>query len=84
MKTLTVRIESLRDVARAALHAMKSGVGEQSAGLSFSSYEGMYKILSPKRLDIVRTMAGQGILPYREVARRVGVILRACIPTSLP
>lgn len=72
MKTLTVRIQSLQDMGSALIHTMKSGVFEQSAGLSFPSYEVMHRILSPKRLDIVRAMSGQGILPYREVARRVG------------
>ncbi|MGB8817465.1 MAG: transcriptional regulator, partial [Rhizobiaceae bacterium] len=31
-----------------------------------------HRILSPKRLEIIRAMAGQGPLSYREVARRAG------------
>lgn len=71
MKTLTVRIESLRNMTDAVFKAMKSGKAETSAGMSFLTYEQMYKTLSPKRLAIIRAMAGQGVLSYREIARRV-------------
>lgn len=72
MKTLTVRVESLQDAATAVVEAAKENRAEKSEGLSFPRYEDMHRILSPKRLDIVRAMAGQGVLSYREVARRVG------------
>lgn len=72
MKTLTVRIESLRDSAKAVIDAAVERVPEKSAGLSFSSYEDMHRILAPKRIEIVRAMAGQDVIAYREVARRVG------------
>jgi predicted transcriptional regulator len=71
MNTLTVRIESLQDVAGAIRRTLTQGQAESSAGLSFVDYETMHRVLSPKRLDIVRAMAGQGPLAYREVARRV-------------
>lgn len=32
----------------------------------------MHKVLSPKRLEIVRVMTGAGPLNIREIARRVG------------
>lgn len=71
MKTLTVRIESLRNMTDAVLRTMKSGKAETSAGMSFLTYEHMHKTLSPKRLAIIRAMSGQGVLSYREIARRV-------------
>ena len=71
MKTLTVRIESLRNVGARFLVVMKTGKAETTAGLSFPTYERMYKVLSPKRLEIIRAMAGQGVLSFREIARRV-------------
>lgn len=72
MNTLTVRIESLESAAQAVARAMKSGRAEPSAGLSFTSYETLHHVLAPKRLEIVRAMAGKGTLTYREVARLVG------------
>lgn len=72
MKTLTVRIETLESFGKSIIGTMKSNHAETSAGLSFASYAEMHRILSPKRLDIIRVMAGQTALSYREVARRVG------------
>jgi predicted transcriptional regulator len=71
-KTLMVRIEPLRSVGQSVAQAMKSGAAEKSAGLSFLSYEDMHRTLSPKRLDIIRSMASKEVLAYREVARIVG------------
>ena len=71
MKTLKVKIESLRDMVSRGFRVMETGRAETSAGLSFSTYEDMYRTLSPKRLEIIRAMAGKGVLSYREIARRV-------------
>lgn len=76
MTTLKVKIESLDEMmsrVSAAVHQMD---GEQPDGdlatLSFPSWELMHRVLAPKRLEIVRVMAGQGPLSIREIARRVG------------
>jgi predicted transcriptional regulator len=68
---LTVRIQSLGEAMNAALAAMESNQPEATPGLSFPSYELMHRVLSPKRLEIIQAMAGQGALSFREVARRV-------------
>lgn len=72
MKTLRIRIESLEEVREAVLGAAESGTAEREAGLSFETYEDMHRVLSPKRLAIVKSMAGQAPMSIREVARRVG------------
>jgi predicted transcriptional regulator len=72
MKTLRIRIETLDEVRSAVVAAAASGRGEADAGLSFASYDLMHRVLSPKRLEIVRSMNAQGPLSIREVARRVG------------
>ena len=72
MKTLRVRIESLEEVGQSVAASMRSGEPEAEAGLSFPSYETMHRILSPKRLEIVKAMVGSGAVSIREVARRVG------------
>jgi predicted transcriptional regulator len=69
---LTIRIQSLQDALRALSAAMVNSRPEATPGLSFPTYESMHTTLAPKRLDIIRAMAGQGPLAYREVARRVG------------
>jgi predicted transcriptional regulator len=72
MKTLRIRIESLNDVEKAVLRTMKSGKPESEAGLSFTSYEDMHRVLSPKRLDITKAMTGRDPTSIREIARLVG------------
>jgi predicted transcriptional regulator len=69
---LTVRIQSLEDAMRAVSAALADNRPEATPGYSFPTYESMHTTLAPKRLDIIRAMAGQGPLGYREIARRVG------------
>ena len=71
MKTLTVRIEMLENMSARAFEVMRTGKAAKSAGLSFPNYALMHKVLSPRRLAVIRAMAGQGVLSYREIARRV-------------
>ena len=72
MKTVTFNIQTL-DSALADFGEMwKSGNSDTSAHIGFETWDLMYRVLSPKRLDIVRAMAGAGPLSIREIARRVG------------
>jgi predicted transcriptional regulator len=50
----------------------KTGKGDESAQIGFETWELMHKVLLPKRLEIIRVMAGAGPLSIREIARRVG------------
>ena len=72
MKTLHIRIETLDEVRAAVTAALASGKPEPESGLSFTSYDTMHRVLSPKRLAIVKAMTGHGPLSIREIARRVG------------
>lgn len=76
MKTLSVRIESMDDTLAAAAAAWKDAeAGKRVAAqesLAFDSWDAMHRTLAPKRLEIVKAMAGQGALTVREVAKRVG------------
>lgn len=75
MNTLNVRIQSVSAQKSALLAALKSTDLVQTApatpSLNFTSYDDMHRILAPARLKIVKTLAGQGVLSIREVARRV-------------
>lgn len=46
-------------------------------GISFFSFELMWRTLTPKRWDILGVMVGAGPLAVREVARRVGRDVKA-------
>jgi predicted transcriptional regulator len=75
MKTFSIRIQSFDDALAETAQVWKNAAtgkrAKMSAGIGFASYEDMHRILTPKRLEIVRTLAGQGPMSIREVARRV-------------
>ena len=45
--------------------------------IAFASVDLLHRVCAPKRLAILRAMAGAGPLPVREVARRVGRDVKA-------
>ena len=47
------------------------------AVISFASVALLWKVITPKRLEILRTLAGEHALAIREVARRVGRDVKA-------
>jgi predicted transcriptional regulator len=69
MRTITLDVASLPDVTRRALDAFKGK--KRGARISFATPELLWKVLTAKRWEVIKTMAGQGPLTIREVARRV-------------
>jgi predicted transcriptional regulator len=69
MNTVTIGVSS-PEAAKARMRRAFKGE-KQGAFISFTSLELLWKILTPKRWEIVRTMAGVGPLTIREVSRRV-------------
>lgn len=72
MKTVVFSIERLDNALEGFRAAWRSGKADKSAHVAFATWELMHKVLSPKRLEIVRVMTGAGPLTIREVARKVG------------
>jgi predicted transcriptional regulator len=58
---------------------MRQALGGEPQGdfISFASVELLWKVITPKRLEVLRALAGAGALPIREVARRVGRDVKA-------
>lgn len=75
MKSVIIGIET-RDQAKARLNAALTGK-PQGSFISFVSVDLMWKILTPKRWEIIRAMTGAGPLAIREVARRVNRDVKA-------
>ena len=75
MKTVTLEIASREDVTRRALKAFKGK--KQGARVSFATPELLWRVLTAKRWEVLKVMAGQGPLSIREVARRVGRDVKA-------
>lgn len=69
MKVVTLQLASLADVKRRAQDAFKGS--KQGARISFASPELLFRVMTVKRWELVRVMAGAGPLRIREVARRL-------------
>ena len=77
MNTLVIGNQPLAQRRAAIVQACKTGVPEPEARLDFESLDGAWQLLSPKRWAILRTMAGQGPVVIREIARCVERDVRA-------
>ena len=75
MKTVTLELASKDDVTHRALQAFRGK--KQRARISFATPELLWKVLTAKRWELLKAMAGQGPLTIREVARRVGRDVKA-------
>ena len=75
MKTVTLDVASRADVTRRALDAFKGR--KQGARISFATPELLWKVLTAKRWELLKTMTGQGPLTIREVARRAARDVKA-------
>jgi predicted transcriptional regulator len=71
MRTVILGVETQNDVTRRILATAK---GQRKVGgdrISFENVSELWRILAPKRMEIVRVMTGAGPLAIREVARRM-------------
>ena len=75
MKTVTLEIASREDVSRRALEAFRGK--KQRARISFPTPELLWKVLTAKRWELLKMMAGKGPLTIRAVARHVARDVKA-------
>lgn len=75
MKTVTLQLASLDDVKRRAREAFKGA--KQGARISFASPELLFRLITAKRWELIRSMAGAGPMTIRAAARRVGRDVKA-------
>src|SRR3546814_11993935 len=75
MTTLTVKIESLEETlsqVAGSIRAVEAGAAaDEVATLSFPSSDRMNHVLTPKRLEILKSIVGQYATSIRDVAGRV-------------
>jgi predicted transcriptional regulator len=69
MKTVTLEVATLKDVKRRARDAFKGR--KQGVRISFATPELLFRLMTAKRWELIRTMTGAGPLTIRETARRV-------------
>lgn len=70
MKTLMLGVSSREEVSRRFITAMETGE-PQGNFVSFESPALLWKMLTPKRWDILKSLTGAEPVSIREVARRV-------------
>jgi predicted transcriptional regulator len=70
MSRVRIGVSSIDETKARMLGAFQGE--EQGAFISFASVELLWKIMTLKRWEMLRTMTGAGPLSIREVARRVG------------
>jgi predicted transcriptional regulator len=75
MKTVTLAVADRGEVKRRAREAFRGK--KQGTRISFATPELLFRLMTAKRWQLVRTMAGCGPLSIREVARRVGRDVKA-------
>ena len=71
MKTVTLDVRTLADTLSDAVTAMET-LTPTEPRISFETPELLWKVLTAKRWDIIKSLTGAGPVSIREVARRVG------------
>ena len=75
MKTVTLQIAKREEVKRRAQDAFKGR--KQGARISFATPELLFRLMTAKRWELIRALAGVGPLTIREAARRVNRDVKA-------
>src|SRR6476659_9874559 len=69
MKKVTLQVATRQDVNRRTLEAFKGK--KQGSRISFATPELLFRLMTAKRWELIRALAGAGPLTIREAARRV-------------
>ena len=71
MKTVTLEVREPGKAMADFAHTWRTGKAERSSRISFASPELLWKVLTGKRWELLRTLCGAGPVSIREAARRV-------------
>lgn len=77
MNTVTLDVRAPDSAMRDFVRVWKSGTAEKSARISFASPELLWRVLTARRLAILKALCGAGPVSIREAARRVGRDVKA-------
>lgn len=70
MKTVTLDVRVPDEAMADFVRVWKTGQAEKSARISFATPELLWKVLTAKRWELLKTMCGAGPMSIREAARR--------------
>ena len=71
MKTVTLEVRAPGEGMNEFVHTWRSGKAQRSARIAFATPELLWKVLSAKRWELLKTLCGAGPVSIREAARRV-------------
>jgi predicted transcriptional regulator len=71
VKTVILDVRDPRETMKNFRRVWKTGKPERFARISFASPELLWKVLTAKRWELLRTLCGAGPVSIREAARRV-------------
>lgn len=77
MKTVTLDVRTPADSMADFARAWKTGKPQKSAHISFTTPELLWRVLTQKRWELLKTLCGAGPVSIREAARRVGRDVKA-------
>lgn len=77
MKTVTLDVRTPDSAIQDFVRVWHSGKAEKSARISFATPELLWKVLTAKRLELLKALCGAGPVSIREVARRAGRDVKA-------
>ncbi len=77
MKILTLDVRAPADSMADFARVWKAGKPEKSARISFATPELLWRVLTPKRWELLKALCGAGPVSIRETARRVGRDVKA-------
>ena len=81
MKTVTLEVRAPDAAMSGFAKAWKSSKADTSARIAFTSPELLWKVLTAKRWEILKSLCGVGEVSIRETARRVERESRPCTAT---
>lgn len=71
MRTVTLEIGGLESGLEAFRHTWKTGMAELEARISFASPELLWKVLTGKRWELLKALAGKPPMSIRGAAREI-------------
>ena len=77
MKTVILDVKTPADTMADFTRAWETGKPEKSARISFATPELLWRVLTAKRWELLKTLCGAGPVSIREAARRVGRDVKA-------
>lgn len=75
MRTVRLSVDTREGITKRALEAFSGK--RRGAHISFASADLVWKVLTAKRWELLKVMAGGGAMTLREVARRAGRDVKA-------